>query len=290
MAGGVLFHSFRFKDCRLGLGAGEAVADLATSRPRLASVEVDESCTLLGYYQSYNRFCKRSSKGRCARRITGGATLFLEAPWSYTVLAYPGSQSLREVYETGRRLAECLYQVRVSGSIGATRNTILVLGATRIGRVGLVEIASSTEPVEPPLCIRELGFGSLEKASSLPERFIETRAQRYGSDTWNKYSFKPLTGESRICSREGFWARLGVEIVDGYIAGWSLEGNFYSAPPPEIYSILASAKGTPFHELTLDNIKWAIRERLEVYGLDTRDVIRLVENLYEKHGYRHYTG
>ena len=283
----MIIHRGSYDDCRLVLGAGEAVFELAaqSNTPRALVASSPKSCTILGYYQSYNRFCREEGEGRCVRRITGGATISLPEEWNYLALAVPGLNRLSEAVELANRLTTCLYGSQ--GPVIASRKGIGVLGVTILGGTGFIEVMHSAQPDSLTGCLSREGFTPLQ-AQSLPGGLARARSNRYYSSTWNKYSFREEMLWAKRC-RGGYWIRIGLETFEGYIAGWSVEGLFYSSPPPEIYSVLASVKGTPFHELVRESLKEALSSRLEVAGITLSDILSAIEELHEKSGVKHYT-
>ncbi len=284
----VLVHRAALGSCASALGAGEVVVELARSSSRVVRAvhgEVEQECTVLGYYQSYNGLCK--GRGACVRRATGGASLRTGRNWYYVAMAWRDASSLGEVYEKAAELASCLYG-RVRGPVVVSGDVVAVVGVTRYGGVGFAEIIGLRPPRGSVAdCLRAHGPVS---ERTLPKGLAEARGRRYRARSWVVHGFpSSVTSTARKCTGSGFWARLGVEVVDGYIAGWGVEGVFYSAPPAELYSVLASVKGTPFHELTLDSIIAALEARVELYGVGVEAFKEMFEDLYGAAGLRLYT-
>jgi len=201
------------------------------------------------------------------RRVTGGDPVEMPAGECYTVIAFPTS-----------RLAEAV----AVGEAAAGRLSPRAWGATVAEKAALVELLGG------PCSLEEALPGArLVRGGTLWRGAVGRYLELFSSPAWRLYRYRRGTAEAAV-ERGGYYARLSVELTDGYITGWWLDSNMMAAPPMEIFSILATAKGAPFHELTLSNLEVALEKRLETHGIAVGDLQLLLQRLHRIAGERLY--
>ncbi len=248
------------------LAAGELVASLAVgqSRPYMLACRWPLESIVLGLYSSAPTTI---DERLVYRRITGGNPVRLRGGETYLVLALPGFKILQGLVGLGEKLAKCI--------------NIRAYGATVLDETGYLEAFAAEDVVAEDLgnC---LGF-RLRRGPTVTPLEVAEAARLFEARSWRLYRYRRLRWEALEAAKPHY-LRASVETVDGYIVDWSLDGNIYMAPPMEIYSILASLKGTPFNQIVFGNLEAAVEARIQVHGLEKTNLIRLFRRLYEAAG------
>ncbi len=253
------------------LAAGELIASLAeaTGRSYVLVCSWPRDALVYGLYVAHD---PRRAGEEVERRITGGPAVEASRGDTYVALVAHGYGSLEDVAVDASRLALC---ISASG-----------YGATLLGSIGFIE-AFTSRTVDPTIIERCLNV-RVERGPTVNPLEVEGTARMFEQRSWRLYTFNRGSAEARL-ERGTYYVRLSVTVDEGYIVDWSLDSNMMAAPPMEIYSVLASVKGAPFHELTLSNLQLALEKRVQLYGVTVDDVKALLENLYTRVGVRHYT-
>lgn len=154
-----------------------------------------------------------------------------------------------------------------------------VVGVTKLGNVGVIEILAEGSP-EAPLAL----VSSLFKSHTVREHRIDGRvraeAEGYLRSSWVRYGSKAprARGEAR---RGPYYIGFAANMHDVYLADVVVYGNFYAAPPMEPYNLAVRLEGTQLNELMFYQIKLAWRERAEIAGVDYSQVDQALDRLYE---------
>ncbi len=234
------------------------------------AVELRQGGRVYGLYEAVEPGVEGS---RVYRRITGGPRVEVEAGWSYVAAAVPGKADMRQLAAVALGAASCL-----RGHAWFTH----------AGGVGFVEAFTPLEPGEALNCLLEALGASRAGKVLLPRQSLAEQARLFRGEGWRLYRYQQGDAEAEV-RRNGYWARLSLGLLDGYVSDYWLTGVFYAAPPSEIYSVLNSLRGTRFDELVLFNLETAIERRLDVYGLEKSDIVELLRRLHEAVGEKYYT-
>ncbi len=251
------------------LGFGEALIDVAATREiHIGIVTWPQNAIVLGLYEALRN--TDNDHENIYRRITGGYRFDVSKNDFYTIAVIGKPLSLHEAVER----AKCI-----------TND----FGVTRIGDKTVIEAHLTTRPHHEEIlsCLMGSNARITQRQVEMDKELVLHYTNRYKSPGWRFYRFHRGSGVAKR-SKESFRFVVSVEVVDGYITGWWIDSTLYMAPPMELHSILASVRGSPFHELTLFNIELAIRKRLETYGLSRDEIIDAIRELYSVVGVRFY--
>ncbi|BEP16874.1 hypothetical protein PYJP_02260 [Pyrofollis japonicus] len=257
----VLEPASRPATCSEVLGLGELGLDyaLGSGMAYLAYTEWPRSCRVYGIYEAL----EDEGGDTVARRITGGIRGDVDSNRVYVALSLPGVGRLRDAVAKMLSMSQCL-----GGRVH---------GATVMGTTAFIEVVDARR--DPLECVREV-LGAEKFSRVRPPRMdVLNRARLFDQDSWRLYRYRRASVEAMV-RRNEYWLRASLEVTDGYITGYWLSGVFYSAPPTEIYSVFNTLRGTRLDEVMLANMEIALEKRLEVEGLETRDLIDLVNMLY----------
>lgn len=206
------------------------------------------------------------------RRVTGGATWLLEAGDGYAALAAPWRGGLQGLHE----------RLQAMGCGAAPPGYTIVEG------VAFVEAAGG-EPRELLACLAEALGVEAGGAVPAPRMNVAELARLYASPGWRLHRHRRGDAEARV-ERDGYWAVLSVEKTGPYVSWISLSGVFYAAPPSEVYSVLAAARGTRLDEMILYGLTVNLEKRVEAAGLTIDDLKNLLVEAHRAAGERFYTG
>jgi hypothetical protein len=250
------------------LALGELAAEYAMRDKRhyIAVTSIPQRAVVYGMYEAYSG---DEESVLAHRRVTGGEKAVVGEDWTYIAAALPGKSDLRQL---------------ASLALGARACLRGVVGFTHFQDVGFLEGFSPVPQEDAVHCFEEVLGGTVHGRIRPPRMNINELARLFRSDSWRLYRYRPGSGEEYVRRNGSYWIRLSFEVIDGYIADYSLTGVFYSAPPSEIYSVFSSVKGTPFNELVLYNIEIGIESRLDMYGITIEDLVTAVRKLYERLG------
>ncbi|MET1102349.1 MAG: hypothetical protein ABWW69_07750 [Pyrodictiaceae archaeon] len=244
--------------------------------------EIVDECIIQGLYRATPRSIKIR---RATRRVSGGPTTKVNGLASYVSLVVRANDLLG-VLDKAKSMAECLTRARTSyGGVVVGDWGRAVYAATLIGNIGVAEVISSPQPLSRLLLCSGLRAEPLELDTGLIGMFIP----RYKASTWITQYYSDRRASTLRRNKEGFELRISVETKDDYIVGWSLDSNMYASPPMEVYSILSSVKGMPFHELTLSMIKDALNTKMRVAGISMKDFLDALDSLHKAAGVKVYT-
>ena len=239
---------------------------------------------VLGYYQAYIR-------GSTHRRITGGPQLTGKDPVYVAVeLFYPGL--LRSLLADVYSIVEDALGVKPSRGYFVGSGVEGVIGVTKLGEVGVIEIvASGGDRVEEAMKhILDEGFRHVKTKTGRLEPEDYKNGIGYKSSTWLKY-----TGASessirvQVSSRQGHTLTIGVNLQGVYIVDARIEGDFYAAPPGEPFSLMAQMEGTQVNELMAYQIQLAFRDRVDLAGMEYKHFEDAIGEVYRKAGERVYS-
>ncbi len=264
----ILLSSNSLRDTASVLALGELAVEYAMRDKKYyaAIASMPQRAIVYGMYEAYSG---DEDGSLVHRRITGGEKVAVEEGWTYIAAALPGKNDLKQL---------------ASLALGARACLRGVVGFTHFQDVGFLEGFSSIPQEDAIHCLSEVLGGSVHGKIRPPRMNINELSRLFRSDSWRLYRYRPGSSEEYIRRSGGYWVKLSFEVVDGYIADYSLTGVFYSAPPSEIYSVFSSVRGTPFNELILYNIEIGIESRLDMYGITIEDLITAVRRLYERLG------
>ncbi|MET1127753.1 MAG: hypothetical protein ABWW70_00330 [Thermoproteota archaeon] len=262
----------RVEDVAEVLALGEVVLEHAmrTGRSHVAAASFPRHAVVLGLYEAYaGDFPEEDTY----RRMTGGHRAEVREGDTYVAAALPG---------VSRLSAALLAAVNASNCAGG------VHGATVAGGVGLIELFTSEDGEKALECVARFAGLELGPRIAAGQMLLSEYASGFRARGWRLYRFREA-GFTASTRRQGYWAKLSIDVVDGYVAGYWLTGVFYAAPPMEIYDVLNSLRGALFHELALYSVKDAISRRVQLEGLLPEDFHALLDELYSAAGVRYYT-
>ena len=256
------------------LALGELVLEYSLrdgSRPGYAAAaEVPGEALVYGLYEAYEP--GSAEPGKVYRRITGGRRVSVGAGWGYAAatLRGAGMESLAAM---------------AAGAEACSRG---VAGFTRAAGVGFVELFTPEGAEAALSCLGEALGVEPRGRILVPRVNVSELASLFSAESWRLYRYRVGSGEA-VVRRGRYWARLSLEVMDGYVSSWWLTGVFYAAPPSELFTVLNTLRGMRFDEMALYNIELALEKRVETHGLSTGDLISLLRSLYETLGERFYT-
>jgi hypothetical protein len=262
----------RAEDVAEVLALGEVVLEHAmrSGRPHVAAASFPRHAVVLGLYEAY---AGDSPEEDTYRRMTGGHRAEVRMGDTYVAAALPG---------VARLSAALLTAINASNCAGG------VHGATVAGGVGLIELFTPEDGEKTLECVARFAGLELGPRISASQMLLSEYASGFRARSWRLYEFRE-GGFTASTRRQEYWAKLSIDVVDGYVAGYWLTGVFYAAPPMEIYDVLNSLRGMLFHELALYSVKEAISRRVQLEGLLPEDFHALLDELYGAAGVRYYT-
>ncbi len=234
---------------------------------------------VLGYYQAYSR-------GSTHRRITGGPQLAGRNPVYVAVeLFYPGL--LRSLLSDVYSVVEEALGVKPSSGYFVGSGVEGVIGVTKLGEVGVIElVASGGDGVEEALKhVLEEGFRHVKTKTGRLEPEDYKNGVGYKSSTWLRYT--GASGSSirvQVSSSQGHTLAIGVNLQGVYIVDARIEGDFYAAPPGEPFSLMAQMEGTQVNELMAYQIQLAFRDRVDLAGVEYRHLEEAIGEVYRRAG------
>ncbi|MCE4598620.1 MAG: hypothetical protein F7C81_00270 [Desulfurococcales archaeon] len=241
-------------------------------RPRGVIGVINGPINVLGFYSPW-------VPGNSYRRITGGPVHSSRDDIVYlgVVETYPGT--LESLLLDASRLGSCIGGDVKGGRI-VGRGIEGVIGVTKMGHLGLYEVAASGLDSDAMIdCLRER-YDSVTMVNASIEG-LEGLAETYKASTWVRYPGADLPLKVTVRNERGFYASLSASMEGPYIAEARIEGDFYVAPPMEPFNIVVRLEGTQLNELVFYQIKLSWRNRAELAGVDYPDIDVLFDKLFE---------
>ncbi len=230
----------------------------------------------LGYYQAYTR-------GSTHRRITGGPSFTGEDPvYAAVELFYPGL--LRSLLSDVYGAIEDALGVKPSRGYFIGGGVEGVVGVTKLGEVGVIEILASGSGVEEAVKqVLDEGFRYVKHRSEKLEPEDFKAGVGYKSSTWLRYpGIANSSIRVEVSSSLGHALAIGVNLQGVYIVDARIEGDFYAAPPGEPFSLMAQMEGTQVNELMAYQIQLAFRDRVDLAGVEYRHVEEAIGEIYKR--------